>query len=163
MLTWVSVRACQIRIVAAQALTTMTVKSVLDEMYSAQDELIKEMRNHDNAKKEWRDEELKKLYETRERLLDLLMILDFNGHLNDDAYGDFISGKKRAHLAVATGIADLIYEKSKTRVPDLIYETVNTRSAEPDALDDDLVNFWAANLADDGAPAMNRVRINEHV
>lgn len=62
--------------------------------------------------------------------------------------------------AVATGISDLIYEPSKTRVSDLIFETTKTKSAEPDALDDDLVNFRAANLADDGAPAMNRVRIN---
>ncbi|KAK6126643.1 hypothetical protein DH2020_039619 [Rehmannia glutinosa] len=59
--------------------------------------------------------------------------------------------------AVATGISDLIYETSKTRVPDLIYETTKTKSPEPDALDDDLVNFWASSLGDDGAPAMNRV------
>lgn len=32
------------------------------------------MRNHDNAKKEWTDEELKKLYETHERLLDLVSL-----------------------------------------------------------------------------------------
>jgi hypothetical protein len=55
--------------------------------------------------------------------------------------------------AVATGISDLIYESSKTPA-----------AAEPDALDDDLVNAWAANLGDDGlwgnnAPAMNRVWI----
>lgn len=54
--------------------------------------------------------------------------------------------------AVATGISDLIYESSKPA------------PAEPDALDDDLVNAWAANLGDDGlfgnnAPAMNRVKI----
>lgn len=53
--------------------------------------------------------------------------------------------------AVATGISDLMYE-SKQPPPD----------AEPDALDDDLVNSWAANLGDDGlwgnnAPAMSRV------
>lgn len=51
--------------------------------------------------------------------------------------------------AVATGIADLIYESKPVR-------------AAPDALDDDLVNAWAANLGDDGllgndAPAMSRV------
>lgn len=51
--------------------------------------------------------------------------------------------------AVATGISDLIYESKPAR-------------AEPDVLDDDLVNAWAANLGDDGllgnnAPAMNRV------
>lgn len=32
------------------------------------------MRNHDNAKKEWSDDELKKLYETHERLLDLVSL-----------------------------------------------------------------------------------------
>lgn len=32
------------------------------------------MRNHDNTKKEWTDEELKKLYETHERLLDLVSL-----------------------------------------------------------------------------------------
>lgn len=36
--------------------------------------LFREMRNHDNAKKEWTDEELKKLYETHERLLDLVSL-----------------------------------------------------------------------------------------
>lgn len=51
--------------------------------------------------------------------------------------------------AVATGISDLIYESKPART-------------EPDVLDDDLVNAWAANLGDDGlfgnnAPAMNRV------
>lgn len=53
--------------------------------------------------------------------------------------------------AVATGISDLVYE----------FKPV---SAEPDALDDDLVNAWAANLGDDdllgnNAPAMSRVRM----
>ncbi|XP_076921933.1 uncharacterized protein LOC143583534 [Bidens hawaiensis] len=47
---------------------------VLDDMYSAQDDLIKDMRNHDNAQKEWTDDELKKLYETVERLLDLVSL-----------------------------------------------------------------------------------------
>lgn len=51
--------------------------------------------------------------------------------------------------AVATGISDLIYESKPA-------------TDEPDALDDDLVNAWAANLGDDGllgssAPAMSRV------
>lgn len=34
----------------------------------------REIRNHDNAKKEWTDDELKKLYETHERLLDLVSL-----------------------------------------------------------------------------------------
>lgn len=50
-----------------------------------------------------------------------------------------------------------------TWISELIYETTNETPAEPDSLDDDLVNAWAANLGDDGlwgnnAPAMNRVR-----
>lgn len=57
--------------------------------------------------------------------------------------------------AVATGISDLVYESKPA--PD-----------EPDALDDDLVNVWAANLGDDGlwgknAPAMSRVRIMSYL
>lgn len=36
--------------------------------------LTREIRNHDNAKKEWTDDELKKLYETHERLLDLVSL-----------------------------------------------------------------------------------------
>lgn len=53
--------------------------------------------------------------------------------------------------AVATGISELIYEVTKAAPVE-----------EPDTLDDDLVNVWAANLGDDGlwgknAPAMNRV------
>ncbi|XLU98834.1 hypothetical protein S245_013174 [Arachis hypogaea] len=47
---------------------------VLDEMYKAQDDLINKIHNHDNDKKEWTDEKLKKLYETHERLLDLVSL-----------------------------------------------------------------------------------------
>ncbi|KAL8462763.1 hypothetical protein ACS0TY_033692 [Phlomoides rotata] len=144
---------------------------VLDEMYSAQDELIKEMRNHDNAKKEWTDEELKKLYETHERLLDLVSLFCYVPRAKYLPLGptsaklidiyrtrhNISASTGLSDPAVATGISDLIYETSKTRVPDLIYETTKTKSDEPGALDDDLVNFWAASLADDGAPAMNRV------
>ncbi|KAI3447278.1 hypothetical protein Pfo_003943 [Paulownia fortunei] len=143
----------------------------LDEIYSAQDELIKEMRNHDNAKKEWTDEELKKLYETHERLLDLVSLFCYVPRAKYLPLGptsvklidiyrtrhNISASTGLSDPAVATGISDLIYETSKMRVPDLIYETAKTKSAEPDALDDDLVNFWAANLGDDGAPAMNRV------
>ncbi|WJX48176.1 hypothetical protein P8452_34778 [Trifolium repens] len=138
---------------------------VLDEMYSAQDDLIKEVRNHDNAKKEWTDDELKKLYETHERLLDLVSLFCYVPRTKYLPLGP-ISAKlidiyrTRHNIsastglsdpAVATGISDLIYESSKTPA-----------AAEPDGLDDDLVNAWAANLGDDGlwgnnAPAMNRV------
>ena len=36
--------------------------------------VIRDIRYHDNAKKEWTDDELKKLYETHERLLDLVSL-----------------------------------------------------------------------------------------
>lgn len=36
--------------------------------------MIRDIRNHDNANKEWKDEELKKLYETHERLLDFVSL-----------------------------------------------------------------------------------------
>ncbi|EPS74325.1 hypothetical protein M569_00428, partial [Genlisea aurea] len=141
---------------------------VLDEMYSAQDELIKDMRNHDNAKKEWTDGELQKLYETHERLLDLVSLFCFVPRTKYLPLGPtsakLIDVYRTRHNisastglndpAVATGISDLIYESSKTKFPDLIYET---SKPDPKALDDDLVNFWATSLGDDGAPAMSRV------
>ncbi|XP_073043882.1 uncharacterized protein [Primulina eburnea] len=149
---------------------------VLDEMYGAQDELIKEMRNHDNAKKEWTDEELKKLYETHERLLDLVSLFCYVPRAKYLPLGPtsakLIDIYRTRHNisassglndpAVATGISDLIYETTRTRIPDLIYEKTRNMSVEQDVLDDDLVNAWAANLGDDGllgnnAPAMNRV------
>ncbi|MED6157629.1 hypothetical protein PIB30_024943 [Stylosanthes scabra] len=107
---------------------------VLDEMYKAQDDLIKEIRNHDNAKKEWTDDELKKLYETHERLLDLVSLFCY------------VPRTKYLPLGPISGKLIDIYPAP----------------AEPDGLDDDLVNAWAANLGDDGlwgnnAPAMNRV------
>ncbi|XP_057981027.1 uncharacterized protein LOC131166454 isoform X2 [Malania oleifera] len=136
---------------------------VLDEMYRAQDDLIKEMRNHDNANKEWTDDELKKLYETHEMLLDLVSLFCYvprakylplgptSAKLIDiyRARHNINASSGLSDPAVATGISDLVYESKAT-------------PAEPDALDDDLVNAWAANLGDDGlwgnnAPAMNRV------
>ncbi|KAL8488232.1 hypothetical protein ACS0TY_024496 [Phlomoides rotata] len=149
---------------------------VLDEMYRAQDELIKEMRNHDNAKKEWTDDELKKLYETHERLLDFVLLFCYVPRAKYLPLGptsvklidiyrtrhNISASTVLSDPAVATGISDLIYESTKVRIPDLIYESSKPKSAETDEIDDDLVNFWAAGLGDDGllgnnAPAMNRV------
>ncbi|KAI4353006.1 hypothetical protein L6164_007205 [Bauhinia variegata] len=189
---------------------------VLDEMYRAQDDLIKEIRNHDNAKKEWSDDELKKLYETHERLLDLVSLFcyvprakylplgpisclascvwgvplggnPFNvsfldpkglGHgmvqrilslsegiaLRVKTIRDILCAKlvdvyrTRHNISVSTGLSD---PAVATGISDLVYES-KPAPAEPDTLDDDLVNAWAANLGDDGlwgnnAPAMNRV------
>ncbi|KAF3437259.1 hypothetical protein FNV43_RR20012 [Rhamnella rubrinervis] len=136
---------------------------VLDEMYTAQDDLIKEIRYHDNAKKEWTDEELKKLYETHERLLDLVSLFCYVPRTKYLPLGP-ISGKlidiyrTRHNISASTGLSD---PAVATGISDLIYESKPAR-AEPDVLDDDLVNAWAANLGDDGllgndAPAMNRV------
>ncbi|KAK6944634.1 SH3 domain [Dillenia turbinata] len=144
---------------------------VLDEMYGAQDELIKEMRNHDNAKKEWTDEELKKLYQTHERLLDLVSLfcyvprakylplgptsaklVDIYRTRHNISVHNISTSTGLTDPAVATGISDLIYE-SKTAAP-----------ADSDGLDDDLVNAWAANLGDDGLWGNNNSamdRVNE--
>ncbi|CAH1432756.1 unnamed protein product [Lactuca virosa] len=137
---------------------------VLDDMYSAQDDLIKEMCNHDNAKKEWSDEELKKLYDTHERLLDLVSLFCYvprtkylplgptsvklieiyrNRHNN-------ISSSGMRDVTVAIGISELLYESIKPAA----VESDNN-------LDDDMVNAWATGLADDGlwgsnSPAVNR-------
>lgn len=136
---------------------------VLDEMYRAQDDLIKDIRNHDNANKEWTDDELKKLYETHERLLDLVSLFCYVPRTKYLPLGP-ISAKLIDHyrthhnISASTGLSD---PAVATGISDLIYES-QPPPAEPDTLDDDLVNAWAANLGDDGlwgnnAPAMNRV------
>ncbi|KAF7820454.1 TSET complex member tstB [Senna tora] len=136
---------------------------VLDEMYTAQDDLIKEIRNHDNAKKEWTDDELKKLYETHERLLDLVSLFCYVPRAKYLPLGP-ISAKlidiyrTRHNISASTGLSD---PAVATGISDLIYES-KPAPVEPDTLDDDLVNAWAANLGDDGlwgnnAPAMSRV------
>ncbi|KAI9124590.1 hypothetical protein K1719_004512 [Acacia pycnantha] len=138
---------------------------VLDEMYRGQDDLIKEIRNHDNAKKEWTDDELKKLYETHERLLDLVSLFCYVPRAKYLPLGP-ISAKlidiyrTRHNISASSGLSD---PAVATGISDLIYESTKPAPSEPvDSLDDDLVNAWAANLGDDGlwgnnAPAMNRV------
>ncbi|WMV30160.1 hypothetical protein MTR67_023545, partial [Solanum verrucosum] len=135
---------------------------VLDEMYSAQDELIKDMRNHDNAKKEWTDEELKKLYETHERLLDLVCLFCYVPRLKYLPLGPTSAKlidvyRTRHNISASTGLSN---PAVATGISDLMYESTNTKAAEAESIDDDLVNFWAANLGDDSlnnAPAINRV------
>ncbi|XP_010276869.1 PREDICTED: uncharacterized protein LOC104611483 [Nelumbo nucifera] len=135
---------------------------VLDEMYMGQDDLIKEIRNHDNAKKEWSDEELKKLYETHEKLLDQVSLFCYVPRAKYLPLGP-ISAKlidiyRTQHISASTGLND---PAVATGISDLVYESKAT-PAEPDTLDDDLVNAWAASLGDDSlwgnnATAMNRV------
>lgn len=137
---------------------------VLDEMYTAQDELIREMRNHDNAKKEWTDEELKKLYETHEKLLDLVSLFCFVPRAKYLPLGPTSAKlidiyRTRHNISASAGLND---PAVTTGISDLVYESNATPEKDPDELDADLVNAWAANLGDDGlwesnAPAMNRV------
>ncbi|GLT97448.1 hypothetical protein SLE2022_150130 [Rubroshorea leprosula] len=137
------------------ALITPMIK-VLDEIYAAQDDLSKEIRNHDNANKEWTDDELKKLYETHERLLDLVSLFCYVPRAKYLPLGP-ISAKlidiyrTRHNISASTGLSD---PAVATGISELIYES-KPAPVEPDTLDDDLVNAWAANLGD--APAMNRV------
>ncbi|OVA12087.1 Src homology-3 domain [Macleaya cordata] len=137
---------------------------VLDEMYKAQDELSKDIRNHDNTKKEWTDEELKKLYETHEKLLDLVSLFCYVPRAKYLPLGPTSAKlidiyRTRHNISASTGLND---PAVATGISDLVYETTKETHKEPDALDDDLVNAWAANLGDDGlwgnnAPAMSRV------
>lgn len=136
---------------------------VLDDMYSAQDDLIKEVRNHDNAQKEWTDEELKKLYEAHERLLDLVSLFCYVPRSKYLPLGPTSAKlieiyRNRHNITASTGMRDAAVA---TGISELIYEATKPTPAEPDNLDDDLVNAWATGLADDGlwnnAPAMNRV------
>ncbi|CAM6094529.1 unnamed protein product [Calypogeia fissa] len=99
---------------------------VLDEMYKAQDQLIKDMRYHDNRKEEWTDEELKKLFETHERLLDLCSLFCFvprSKYLPVGPTSAYLLNiyRKRHRIdvsmglddpAVATGISDLLDPKA---------------------------------------------------
>jgi hypothetical protein len=139
---------------------------VLDEMYRAQDDLARDIRQHDNSKQEWSDEELKKLYETHERLLDFVSLFCFvprakylplgptsaklieiycNRH-NISASGGL------SDPAVATGISDLMYDSKVHK------ETTTMQSG----IDPDLAMAWAAGLEDDvwanNAPAVDKVK-----
>nr|AAD15528.1 unknown protein [Arabidopsis thaliana] len=139
---------------------------VLDEMYVGQDELIKDIRHHDNANKEWKDEELKKLYENHERLLDFVSMFCFIPRAKYLPLGP-ISAKlidtyrTKHNITASTGSTDPAVVA--TGISDLIYESTQPAPAASNSsgLDDDLVNAWAANLGDDGllgnnAPAMSR-------
>ncbi|EFH62087.1 SH3 domain-containing protein [Arabidopsis lyrata subsp. lyrata] len=140
---------------------------VLDEMYVGQDELIKDIRHHDNANKEWKDEELKKLYENHERLLDFVSMFCYIPRAKYLPLGP-ISAKlidiyrTKHNITASTGSTDPAVVA--TGISDLIYESTQPAPAVSNSsgLDDDLVNAWAANLGDDGllgnnAPAMSRV------
>lgn len=136
---------------------------VLDEMYRAQDNMIKDMRDHDNNKQEWSDEELKKLYETHERLLDLVSLFCYVPRVKYLPLGPTSAKlidiyRNRHNISASSGLKD---PAVATGISDLVYES-KPASVEPNQLSSDLANAWAAQLEDDGiwgsnAPAMNRV------
>ena len=98
---------------------------VLDEMYKAQDELIKDMRNHDNNKQEWTNDELRKLYETHQHLLDLVSLFCYVSQPKYFPLGTRSAKliniyRDRHHINAATGLND---PPIATRISDLIYDT----------------------------------------
>ncbi|KAJ6826740.1 uncharacterized protein M6B38_370515 [Iris pallida] len=143
------------------SLISSTLK-VLDEMYRAQDELIRDMRTHDNNKQEWTDEELKKLYETHEKLLDLVSLFCYVPRAKYLPLGPTSAKlieiyRNRHNISVSSGLND---PAVATGISDLVYESTDSRK-DSNSIDPDLAMAWAANL-DDGAwensaPAMNRV------
>ncbi|KAL6907590.1 hypothetical protein ACP4OV_002629 [Aristida adscensionis] len=140
---------------------------VLDEMYRAQDDLARDIRQHDNSKQEWSDDELKKLYETHERLLDFVSLFCFVPRAKYLPLGPtsakLIDIYRNRHNisasgglsdpAVATGISDLMYESKEVH-----RETTTVQSG----IDPDLAMAWAAGLGDDdwanNAPAVDKVK-----
>ena len=54
--------------------------------------------------------------------------------------------RTKHNISASTGLSD---PAVATGISDLIYESIKPAPAEPDALDDDLVNAWAANLGGD--------------
>ncbi|XP_031487548.1 uncharacterized protein LOC116255737 isoform X2 [Nymphaea colorata] len=135
---------------------------VLDEMYKAQDDLIRDMRNHDNSKKEWTDEELKKLYETHERLLDLVSLFCYVPRAKYLPLGPTSAKlidiyRNRHHIDASTGLND---PAVATGISDLVYES-KVKQPKQESGDADFVNIWATNMEDgewgSSAPAINRV------
>ncbi|ONL96340.1 SH3 domain-containing protein [Zea mays] len=140
---------------------------VLDEMYRGQDDLARDIRQHDNSKQEWSDEELKKLYETHERLLDFVSLFCFVPRAKYLPLGPtsakLIEIYRNRHNisasgglsdpAVATGISDLMYESKE------VHKETNTVQS---GIDPDLAMAWAAGLEDDvwanNAPAVDKVK-----
>lgn len=143
---------------------------ILDDMYRAQDELIRNMRTHDNSKQEWTDNELKILYETHEKLLDLVTLFCYVPRAKYlplgptsaklvDIYRNRHNISSSSGLndpAVSTGISDLIYESKETTQESESETKTNGKSIDPD-----LAMAWAAGLDDADweatAPAVNRV------
>ncbi|XP_078154939.1 SH3 domain-containing protein [Carex rostrata] len=128
---------------------------VLDEMYQGQDDLARDTRNHENSKQEWSDEELKKLYETHERLLDLVSLFCFVPRAKYFPLGptsaklidiyrnrhNISSSGGLSDPAVAMGISDLVYESKE--------EARKESPKTGNLIDPDLAMAWAAGLDDE--------------
>ncbi|CAL4913702.1 unnamed protein product [Urochloa decumbens] len=140
---------------------------VLDEMYRAQDDLARDIRQHDNSKQEWSDEELKKLYETHERLLDFVSLFCFVPRAKYLPLGPTSSKlieiyRNRHNISASGGLSD---PAVATGISDLMYESKDVRketTAMQSGIDPDLAMAWAAGLEDDdwanNAPAVDKVK-----
>ncbi|XP_074591395.1 uncharacterized protein LOC141847287 isoform X1 [Curcuma longa] len=135
---------------------------VLDEMYRAQDDLIRDMRNHDNNNKEWTDEELKTLYENHEKLLDLASLFCFVPRakylpLGPTSVKLIDIYRNRHNIGASTGLND---PAVVTGISDLVYES-KAAPREPETIDPELAMAWAAGLEDDllgtNTPALKKV------
>ncbi|WOL18057.1 hypothetical protein Cni_G26850 [Canna indica] len=135
---------------------------VLDEMYRAQDDLIRDMRNHDNNKQEWTDDELKKLHESHEKLLDLVSLFCYVPRAKYLPLGPTSAKlidiyRSRHNISASTGLND---PAVATGISDLVYELKETRK-EPETIDPELAMAWAAGLEDglwgNNVPAMEKV------
>ncbi|XP_072974813.1 uncharacterized protein [Typha angustifolia] len=135
---------------------------VLDEMYRAQDELIRNMREHDNNKQEWTDEELKKLYENHEKLLDLVSLSCYVPRAKYLPLGPTSAKlidiyRNRHNISASSGLND---PAVATGISDLVYESKEVHK-EPNTIDPELAMAWAAGLDDDmwgnNAPAIDKV------
>lgn len=139
---------------------------VLDEMYQEQDELIKDMRNHDNNKQEWTDDELRKLYETHEHLLDLVFLFCYVPRSKYLPLGP-ISAKliniyrDRHHINAATGLNDPAVAQG---ISDLVYDNKVAQTQSP-SISNETANAWAASLGDDlwGNDAPGVSLVNEYL
>ncbi|KAG2541900.1 hypothetical protein PVAP13_9NG663000 [Panicum virgatum] len=123
---------------------------VLDEMYRAQDDLARDIRQHDNSKQEWSDEELKKLYETHERLLDFVSLFCFVPKAKYLPLGPTSAKlieiyRNRHNISASVGLSD-----------PAVTTTIQS------GIDPDLAMAWAAGLEDDvwanNAPAVDKVK-----
>ena len=124
------------------------------------------MRNHDNNKQEWTDDELRKLYETHQHLLDLVSLFCYVSQPKYFPLGTRSAKliniyRDRHHINVATGLNDPVVA---TRISDLVYDNKVAQTQSP-SISNETTNAWAASLANDlwgnDVPGVNLV--NEYL